>query len=323
MKVPASTVVMALVTCSLFGVAIRETVRGKKAIATDELTDPGDSASIDVDGAVERELARESERVAEQARRAGALGKVRRDLFGADVASLGPAFGGVALGSKNEGIELTSVEAATETLIATEGEGTVEAIVIVPQPEDFDTREEQCDLMVSELEERWGDSEGDSDHPRWINASTKTRVNVTNSDGSCRVVFDRYVDPAQWFAKTATSIVPVWAVGQPVAKLQASLGPRGTIEWADSYAELAWHAPGLEHGSGQTDLIAYVVQGKVVAVEATATPDTAGAISARLTAMYGVPTTDDDIVYAWSGKPGVTLTIADDRVRLIVGKLPG
>lgn len=331
MKVPASTIVMGLVTCSLFGVAIRETVMAKDPIGYDDEVDVGGTVGIDE---VESEPAEETERGVQESWQSAQYGSARRDLLGAEVASLGTSFGRIALGTPTGSIEslqraMDAAQTASHSRISVEGDGVVERVRISHRGYGEAPRDEFCQFFTEELTLRWGTPEGDTEDARWTNPSTKTRASLserfdTDRGDLCELVLERFVDPAQWIAKDAASVVPVWAVGQPVARLQQAIAPRGAIEWYDEHAELAWSAPGFEHRTGATELIAYVVKGKVVAVEAGVelSSEDADLVTARVTSLYGTATTDDDIVYAWAGKPRITLSVLGDGMRITVGKIP-
>src|SRR5258706_9305274 len=98
MRIPNSTIVMGLVTCVPFGLAIRDTVLHKDLSSRfDELSSY--ASSVEREQEYETRMAREeSERTEREAVNKFKIDAARKALFGAEPAHLGVMFSGVALG---------------------------------------------------------------------------------------------------------------------------------------------------------------------------------------------------------------------------------
>lgn len=333
MALPTSTIVMAVLTCVPFGLAIRDTVNGTAPVARG---DDGEYGSDDSDDYEAEYAAAEARRVALEAEEEATerleqaqheqLRVARRSLFGAEVATLGSGFDGISLGMNEDDIRLPAVAAlenATDVDVELLSNGTLDWILIKPEDDaSEDDSSELCTELGQDLQDAWGRGKTEDYERRyWVNPIAKTRVSLSAADG-CRLSFDRYAEPKDWVSKAKTSIVPIWLVGQPIAKLREHIGTRTELENTDS--EASWLGLGVGTGSGEARFQAHLAKGKVVAV--TAAADTLDAtredIVAQLTALYGAPIEDDDGVH-WKSRPAIQVTDYEGAgVRVTVGKIP-
>ena len=325
MRIPPSTVVMALVTMVPFGLAIRDVAKGDDHRMT---SDEREAAKILAESeAYERERA--AELAAEAAADQAILDARTRDLpglFGAEPASLGPAFGELRLGMASEAIDdalppLMALTKATGIWFTPGHEGdrlTSIGFDLIGGRDDDDGR---CDAVAAVLTARWGAAAA-GDHLRvWRHPTTGMRAILADSDG-CRYVVEPSVDVAAWVdARARTAIVPLSVVSQRVDKLLEIL-PAGGERNGDTYT---WTGRGVGAGLGPTSLVALVVEDKVVALEATASVvDDAGhdALVAHLTAQLGTPTQEPDNALHWARRPGLRLTREDGVITLTAGEVP-
>ena len=323
MALPTSTIVMAVLTCVPFGLAIRDTVHGTAPAAhggDDDDDGDGDSQDDNSDDArMEAERAAgeaETERLerAEQAKKEK-LRTARRDLFGAEVATLGSGFRGLTLG-------MPESEIRSETISRLEAAASVD---IEPLPNvtlDWLTiTAEDCDKLGQDLQEAWGRGKTEDYESRyWQNPTTGTRASF--DPATCELTFERFAEPTAWVTKTKTSVVPVWLVGQSIAKLREHIGARSVVE--PSEPSVRWLGLGVGTGSGEARFEAFFAHGKVVAVVATADTfeSTRDEVVEQLTTLYGPPIADDEGVH-WRSRPAIAL---DDHegagIRITAGKVP-
>lgn len=325
MRIPPSTVVMAMVTMVPFGLAIRDVAKGDDHRLT---ADERETAKILAESeAYERE--REAEARMEELT-AGALRDTRTrllpSLFGAEPASLGPAFGALRLGMPLEQIQ-DALGPLRELLLPTEIGFTPDYAHGVLTGVEFDLTRggtddpDRCTTVAELLGTRWGDA-ATSEHLRvWRHPTTGVRAILDDAEG-CSYTIEPSVAPAAWIdARARTAVVPLSVVGQRIDKLLELLPPDAERE-GDTFT---WSGPGLGAGRGQTALAALVVDGKVAALEATASVvDDAGhdALVAHLTAQLGTPTQEPDNALHWSKRPGLRLTREDGVITLTAGEVP-
>ncbi len=330
MALPTSTIVMAVLTCVPFGLAIRDTVSGKALVIRSDDNDYG-ASDDDVDYAAEnarREAEEAAVRAAERVEEANKeqLRAARRSLFGAEVATLGSGFSGITLGMNEGDIRsetVTALETATRVDVELVSNGTLDMILIksdIRASEDDDA--ELCSQLGSDLQDAWGRGQTEDYEGRyWMNPITRTRASLSAPDG-CRFRLEKYVEPKEWVTKARTSSVPTWLVGQSIAKLREHLGTRSQFE--DTDREVTWVGVGVGVGSGETRFQAHFVKGKVVAL--TATTDTfdvtRDAVIAQLTALYGPAIEDDEGVH-WK-RPALSVDDYDGAgIRVTAGTVPG
>ena len=328
MALPTSTIVMAVLTCIPFGLAIRDTVTGKTTAHRDVDDDSDDSESEYNAEYAAAEARREAEEAAtarlDQVRQEQ-LRTARRTLFGAEVATLGTGFRSITLGMPEADLrseEITALEIAASVDVDLLTYDKVAWIAIKPQRSATgDESSELCSTLGEELQDAWGRGQTDDSERRyWVNAATGTRASLDSED--CELRFERFVAPTAWVTKTRTSIVPIWLVGQSIAKLRQHLAGRTEFEDADTSAR--WLGLGVGAGSGEARFEAFLAKGKVVAL--TASADTLDAtyeeVIAQLTALYGRPLEDDDGTY-WKSRPMIRIDTHDGAgVAITVGQIP-
>jgi hypothetical protein len=329
MALPTSTIVMAVLTCIPFGLAIRDTVNGKVPAPRDD----GDSDYAgDSDDYVAEYARAEALREAEEAeterleqQEQERLRTARRDLFGAEVATLGSGFRGISLGmpeSEMRSEAFTALEVATRVDIEPLANDKLDWIMIKPDRDaSEDESSELCDKLGRDLQEAWGRGQTEDYERRyWVNPTTGTRAWLQPEE--CQLSFERFAEPKAWVTKTKTSIVPIWLVGQSIAKLREHIGTRAEFE--DTESSVRWLGLGVGTGSGEARFEAFLAKGKVVAITAaTSTFETTrDEVTELLTAMYGPPIDDDEGVH-WKSRPVIQLTDHDGAgIALTIGKLP-
>lgn len=333
MRIPRSTIVMAVLTCIPFGLAVRDFATGKAQI---EHTDDGDEDEDYPDDSLERyqremeaqraEEEREEKRSEERkAKLKGELGS----LLGKTPASLGTTFGSIKPGMTDS--ELAKHDDATTALrqigrdlnlsIAfDDAEGILQYVEITPREGASDV-DDICEVLSEHLDATWSEPERSSDTSIWTDAATGVRAEFSH-DYSCVLTFRRYVEPEKWIAKQG-GVIPTGAIGQPHAKLVKSLEPQ-RLDLSEAEWSVAWIAPGLGNGTSPTSMTAYITNGKVVAV--TARADTTFAtyekVQAHMEALYGEPKTDDEGGLVWTKKPRLGLSYIDGTTVVSVGVLP-
>lgn len=323
MALPTSTIVMALVTCVPFGLAIRDTVKGGDAKGRHG-GDYEDYAEL------ERESRHELERIERQERFERAEREARakqwKKLYGVNVASFGGAFDGLWWDMPERQIHraiggsLGRFERAAGVEIELTNEPHLLAIEVRANTPDYDEDQERCAGLLNDLEAAWGEGAVDPewDTVTWFNAELRTRATFRQRD-ACVLRFEQAVSIEAWLDKSPASVVPVWAVGEPVERLQQALGERATLE--DDV--LSWKGPGLGTGTTVTHLTAVIEKGKVrvLSVIAGGIAETTASVRAHLTSMYGAPRETDD-AFEWKKKPPIRLGGEDDGVELTIGTLP-
>lgn len=301
MRISASTIVMAGLVCVPFGLAIRDTIRGPAAPAFDRGDDDDDSAESPDELAryeaeeAERAAARHAQEERDEQARKAALS----ELLGAEPATLGGAFGKLHLGEPNQlVIEQASQrfqrdEPTRGYIVQLVGEHGLDAIQIWPDSGDSGAG---CTDLDARLTEVWGVYEYDEHESSrvWLNRALGQRA-VFVRNGMCAVTIEPYVDAARFVSKTRDSIVPLDAIGRPLAALQARY-PFGNLE-GDA---LTWTSPGIGVGAGKTTLTALTTSGKVTSISASTQMSSAtrDAVVESLRALYGVPT-DDNGMLVW------------------------
>ena len=326
--VATSTIVMGLLTCVPFGLAIRDTVTGDnggsgaRAAYDDETYDDHESsAAFEARMRALEEAEAEEERLEEAARAERAQQLV--SLYGAEPASLGPAFAGIRLGVNEAELDgaalagLYRTGRSTGTKIDLEAvTGIVHRIVIDPAlGASEDDEEALCEALDQRLRTAWGEGTERDERRQWAHPLSGQRATLI-TDPSCRYVVERYAPVTAWLGKDKAAVVPVWAIGQPAQRLLDVLGDRAQV---DDDA-IMWRGPGLDGGLGDTTLTAYTERGKVVTLEA-GSDGVPSALARQLTTTYGEPVDADDEVARWKGKPPISLQVAGGySVFVTVGK---
>jgi hypothetical protein len=173
-----------------------------------------------------------------------------------------------------------------------------------------------CKSLAQELREDWGEGRELGDRRVWVNPTTAQRAVFAN-DGGCALRFEKYTPVASWLARTPESIVPMWALGQPTAKLSATLDSASLSSF-----ELAWSAIGVGVGSGTTQITADLRQGKVVSLVATIEADvtTQETIIVRVTELVGKEPAGETLV--WKTNPPIEIRQDGARMVLTIGTRP-
>jgi len=331
---PTSTIVFALVTCIPFGLAIRDTVSGKyddladladhelnqDLSTSDDSTDDHDQVDEDFEQRMRDDLARERalEEIEEEAE-AKRHGLALRKLYSAEPAGLGELFEGVVLNgpeSRTTGAVLERNERFSRTLESEitllHNDGLLHTIYIKPL---YAPR--VCEALEEQLIEAWGEGHVAEDRHIWTNPATLQRA-VFDTRSGCELRFEKLASVAQWLDRSPSSVVPMWALGQPAKRLTAKLGDRSTV----SASEISWSTVGVGVGSGTTQITADVRNGKVVSlfVSVEAVPATQEAIIARVTELVGKPPQDDPLI--WKTNPPIELQEGSAQMFLTIGKRP-
>lgn len=332
MRIPRSTIVMAVLTCIPFGFAIRDYVNGKDKLGFKD--DDGYSYDDDDnDAAYEsyraevaaREEAYEREEARQEERKAQFVAAFDK-LLGDSPATLGPAFGSI-----KPGITDTQLGKADETTTALrklarehnlmiaydDSDGILHDVTITPT----DDGRLSCDTLRDYLDEKWSDDRFRAASATvWIDRAGGGRAELVAEYG-CSLTFRRAVPVAEWIANKG-GVVPVEAIGQPTAKLVKSLEPQ-RLDLSDAEYELAWTGPGLGIGTGGTDLKAHIARGKVVALTArtSISADMKDDLVKHLDRVFGRSTEDDDGNNVWK-KPRMILVSGYDSFELTIGTIP-
>jgi hypothetical protein len=321
MPLPTSTIVFALVTCVPFGLAIRDTVSGKYQVPEIVLDEDLDRDSYeDDDDAYEedrRELLEEHLRKSELERTM--LQGAVHGLIGRGDASLGTTFDGLILGtSPTENAEVESrldelrYTSHLEVTLLRDGE-TVHAISIRPSRVN---RKELCDALEQRLDEQWGaGEERGPDRRVWLDEASQQRAVFERS--GCELRFEKSSSLAQWLDRSESSLVPMWAIGQPAQKLIDTLGDHASV----TSFEIEWAVRGIGAGAGTTQLTAEVRKGKVVClfVRVETDPATQQRLVEHITELTGKEPQDDLI---WKSNPPIEMHVGAVEMFLTIGKRP-
>lgn len=323
MPLPTFTIVMGVLTCVPFGLAVRETVKGVERPVTAE-----ERLERELEAYRAQREARQAEWEAEEAKRAterkAKHATVISLMNGKEPATLGAAFDGAKLGgpeadAKALDDKLGQLRSLYELDLFALGDGVTFQSVFVKPTLRYDEAEEFCTTLEETLEATWGEGKSDS-HLRtiWVNSALEQRA-IFDKTESCELKVEKFAQVATWFDKSQQSIVPMWAVGQPAARLVALLGERATAE----DTEITWNGLGIGNGIGATILRAIVRNNRIVAIIASAETDamTQDAVYQHLEKVLGKePETDGD-AFTWKTRPPVTLEMGS-QVAITIGTLP-
>ena len=224
-------------------------------------------------------------------------------LTGASPASLGSAFAGVELGRVVAQLPSVSPRAGLATIsLLTTGRRVDGADIKIP----WDPGWAGCYQFMEKLHHRWGQAdEVTAGHETWHDVAHARAATFIQDFTDCNLRFFRLLAPEQWLNETRSSLVPVWAIGHPVAELEAELGlPPG-----DDPAVLAWRDESL--GDRAVELTAHVQHGQVVGITVAPpfTDPVAEILWERLKAVYGPPELtkayEESIEVRWRRAPGI------------------
>jgi len=334
MALTTSTIVMAVLTCVPFGLAIKDTVSGKPTAQRDRDSWEADRHDDDGDSAYDAEYARaeaareaaepEDERL--EALKDEKRAAARRTLFGAEVATLGSGFSGIKLGMPAADMRTdvaSALEASIGMKVALLANGTLDRITVQAEhrSDEEDDTYSMCLKLRQEIQAAWGTGVTEDYETRyWINPTTGTRASLRPDN--CVLSFERYAAPKEWITKTPTSLVPVAVVGQSIKKLAEHIGTRSEIDPEET--SVRWLGLGVGAGTGEARFEAFYVKGKVVALVTTvdALEATREEVRDQLTALYGKPVEDDEGDYRWK-RPAITLDDYEGAgIRVTVGTVP-
>ncbi|HEU0035658.1 MAG TPA: hypothetical protein VFQ53_33835 [Kofleriaceae bacterium] len=329
MALPRTTLVFAIATCIPFGLAIRDSVRDRPAprhhrsaglLGLFEQGEPQRDDDAENDDAAQalREFAdRQAELAATRDAELRARDRVAIDaLVGRGPAALGPLFGGIHLGDSTTVIDPLRAAFATyqrdshikiQPLL--DGE-TLQAIVI-------DVLPRSCEPMAAVLVERWGPALRAGERSLWIDERTRQRASYEETIG-CTLRLERIASIPSWIGATRDALVPVWAIGNPVDTLVATIGDRARV----SNHDVQWTVPGIGFGTGETQLRAEVRGGKVASVSVTVEADmtTQDQVIGELTRLRGHAPAGEPL--AWPGEPRIVVERTASTLFLTIGNPP-
>ena len=299
MRIPASVIVMSMVTAVPFALAVRDTMKPHEK-TVDEMTDEEREAHFEAE--MQKEAQEDAKR---EAAKSAAREKVFQSFFGAKPAQLGAFFGSVHLGMPAEDPAIDALphgDYETTPYIDFERSATLDTIRI---PGD-----DHCDALNAAMIKAWGDSQDGV----YLDTANHTRAKY----GDCTVTFDRYVEVNEWIDKKETAPVSLSLVGKSVDKVR-ELVPH--IDQDDGEI-MMWSEPGIGRGTGPTHVTASIENNKVTHVTINVMTDapTADAVRARLVGILGKGTAspDDPDVIEWKGKGAYAY--AAETVSIDLGK---
>ena len=302
MRIPTSSIVLGLVTCVPFGLAIRDSLEHKDPLADLE---PSDEPPAVDDAEFQAQLARdEAERMAQEQQAKMKAEAARMGLFGLKPAQLGPMFLDVTLGEPMDvamqhygTLQTTDANIGLDFGYANNKLSRISISLL-----------DQCGTFAAKVNRAWGDSVNGG----WMSPEGKQRALL--DPVGCTLVFEPTLDASAWIAA-----LPIAAIGHPADTLSAKVELGDTDD-----SGFWWNDVGLGVGVAGTHYTAYVKNGKLLGFEATveSDPTTTGALVTALRGQRGAPKTDDTGMMTFSGKPTMELQLTDGHVNLFVGKLP-
>lgn len=286
MALPRSTFVMGAVVLALFGLAIRETATTKE---------PEPEPELDTEEAYMRHMqevaAAHAEATAAERQHFDEVLAIARTLTGAEAASLGSAFAGLALGRDREALPEATQDALRELRARTASEidygpsdrGPIARISLDLFTGEAESRDRLCARLDAQLHDAWGGGQrSDTDGPTiWLNPTTHQRASFDVADDGCGLVFETYVAPGDWLGALSLDLV-----GKPAA---TAMKVTGAVPSEDG---LAWELPGVGAGTTPTRLTATLdARQRITSITArtTATEETGAELAAQLIAKLGAP----------------------------------
>jgi hypothetical protein len=309
-SVPTPTIVLAVMTCIPFGLAIRDTVTGKYDLPPDDerdsLEDLGESREYEEEDYREVAARREAEESEHRAAIAEFEARQESDrawraelvksLYGAELASLGSAFESITLGGAiGEG----AVESSPDIDLMLLDDGLATHTLYIKIQDSADT---MCSTLGRELPAAWGAPRRLTGRSIWINNHTQTRA--VFDPRTCELRYEKLTDLASWLSKSEDSLVPLWAVGKPAQKLIDALGARTSSTIEDE--QITWSVRGLGAGLGPTQMIADVKQRKIVSIVASVQtdPTTQDQVIGHVSQLTGKQPDDQGV---WKSTPGIAV----------------
>ncbi|MEJ7596718.1 MAG: hypothetical protein WKG01_02310 [Kofleriaceae bacterium] len=269
MAVPTFTVVMGVLTCVPFGLAVRDTVKGPEIKLSAEEQFRIDWERRDEDRArQEAKLAAEEAElaVAQSARHAVVIGT----LHGPAVASLGSAFAGLTLGGPQPEEELlrarlVPLEEHQLSVVTSDDRPSLDSVVIFQPMIDAEETRRFCTNLRGALIDAWGQGVRSGPHLHiWVNPQLAQRAIIDDSR-DCKLAIERYAPLETWFARSEKSVIPLWVIGKPAGRLVSQLGARARV----AGKEIEWTERGIGTGAGSTHLRAIVRHGRIAGITAT------------------------------------------------------
>jgi hypothetical protein len=171
---------------------------------------------------------------------------------------------------------------------------------------------DSCADVDRRLSHVWGppNADGGSFGEGWASTSglqgARFEGNSGFEDVECRLRFFRRVTPAQWLNTSMQSVVPLWAIGRPAAKLEAAIA---VLEPARGKNQIEWQDTAID--GSHIKLAAEVDRDQVVRVVVSTEMETnAKQIWQRLLDVFGKPaaatTHEDSVTWRWP-RAGVEL----------------
>lgn len=331
--VPLPTIVLAILTSVPFGLAIRDTATGKYTLEDHERRlDHGDDDGADDGDDVEDEDYREvaSRRAAEEVAHRAAVAeqealeeearqerdRLVKSLYGAEVATLGSAFEAIELGGPIGSGAVRSTD-ELDLMLLDDGLTTHTLFIKLQRDPDREDGDLMCGALTRQLREAWGTPKKLGTTTIWSNPHTSIRAVL--DIGACELRYEKVTDVATWISKSESSLVPMWAVGKPAARLIEALGER-TSSTADD-DQITWTVRGIGVGSGPTQMIADVRGGKIVSVVASVQTDltTQEHVVTRISEITGAAVGDDLI---WPTSPKITMQQGARQMFVTIGTPP-
>ncbi|HEY5948727.1 MAG TPA: hypothetical protein VIV40_24720 [Kofleriaceae bacterium] len=327
MRIPTSVIVMSLVTAVPFGLGVRDTLKHKDAISSDD--DFGDSLDFGSKRSAresraeleqyEAEMRREAQEREDKAKER--IAKLDQ-LFGAKPAQMGRLFDGIVLGAgagsfQPEDVRLRIENASRDGMmyVTFDADGKALNGVDVKLTSDYESGD-LCEKLDDKLSAAWGKSTNGA----WLDAATHQRASLEQDE--CTLRFDQYAEPAAWVAQ-----LPLSVVGMPAEKLADQIGGAGEYEGDD----LQWHVPGIGYGKSAAKIRTYAANGKIVGFIVTVDTDfdsmlaVRDALSTKLKAQPKLVDGGDDYgsykTYEWKRKVPVVLATNETKgFSIVVGK---
>lgn len=237
---------------------------------------------------------------------------VSRDLsvfLGAERATLGAWFGKLAFGG-TEAPKLPEAPPGVKVELVRIGQR-IDGV-------DLTAPADSCDELQSRLAKLWGtpNDEGHDYGEGWISKSGLQGAVFEGNSGfdlPCRLHFFRRVSPEQWLNSSSHSVVPIWAIGKPVADLEAAIAVMGP-----EHDEHGMHWQDTAIDGAHVTLTAELRGRRVVRVTVqTEIGTSTKPVWQRLLAMFGKPDPatihEDTVLWRWRRMPGIELgTFAGD-----------
>jgi hypothetical protein len=299
MRIPASVIVMSLVTAVPFALAVRDTMKPHEK-SLEEMTDDEREAHF------EEEMRKEAEQDAQrEAAKTAQRNQQYKALLGTKPAQLGPFFGTVHLGMPADDAAIDALPHGDYDVVPSIGyerTTTLDGIRIAG--------DEHCDELNAAMVKAWGDS------PDGVYLDPANHVRAKWTD--CAVSFDRYVEVNEWIDKKDTAPVSLTLVGKSADKVRELV--HGLDQ--DDGEMLMWSAPGIGRGTGPAHITATIENDKVVHITISVVTDapTSDAVKARLVGLLGkgAADPDDPDLLVWKNKGSFSST--DDSLTIDLGK---